>query len=303
MQGIDLSRPGERKKLVSAIGLGAIALVFLWWTFFGFGSSSSTPIRNTANPAGSAASNSRVVQTADQTAEDLRSDVLNMQPVTYVRNSPPASEGGRNIFAYYEPPKPQPQLSVPTPTPTPTPPVLLASVSPSNVYARTGEFTLEATGDKFTPDLRLLIDGREVPTRFVGPQQVSATIPATLIATAGARQVALSSLDGRIYSNPMVLNVSQPPTPNYTYVGIIGTVRHVDTAILQDRNSREIMNVQRGDVLGGRFRITSISEKELVLVDTNLRIRHTLPLTIESDRGFNPLQRPTPKVESEDDEP
>jgi len=63
-----------------------------------------------------------------------------------------------------------------------------------------------------------------------------------------------------------------------------------------------MLNVQRGDLLGGRFRVTSISEKEVVLTDTNLKIKHELALTNQGEKG-NPLQRPTPRVESEDDEP
>jgi hypothetical protein len=147
-----------------------------------------------------------------------------------------------------------------------------------------------------------LIDNNELPTRYLSPQQLSATVPAVVIANPGGRQVILRSPDGKLYSNTLTLNVAAPPTPNYTYVGIIGTFRHIDTAIVQDKASKDTLNVQRGDVLGGRFRVTSISEKELVLVDTNLKIKHMLALTGQSDRG-NPLQRPTPKVESEDDEP
>jgi len=76
----------------------------------------------------------------------------------------------------------------------------------------------------------------------------------------------------------------------------------VDTAILQDKGSKEVLNVQRGDVLGGRFRVTSISDKELVLVDTNLKIKHNLAMS-EGERGStNPLTRPTPNVDV-DDEP
>ncbi|MDQ6651319.1 MAG: hypothetical protein M3Y84_01090, partial [Acidobacteriota bacterium] len=214
-----------------------------------------------------------------------------------------APEARRNIFVYYEPPvTPAPAASVPTPTPTPVPPVLLATLAPANVYARTGDFTLELAGDKFTPQMRVLIDNNELPTRYLGPQQLSAPVPAAVIANPGARQVMLRSADGKLYSNTATLNVAAPPTPNYTYVGIIGTIRHIDTAILQDKASKDTLNVQRGDVLGGRFRVTSISEKELVLVDTNLKIKHTLALTSQSDRG-NPSLRPTPKVESEDDEP
>jgi hypothetical protein len=179
---------------------------------------------------------------------------------------------------------------------------LLANVSPSNVYARTGDFTLDVAGDKFTSQLRVFIDNTELDTRYRGPQQLSAIVPAALIANPGGRQISVKSSDGALYSNPATLNVAAPPTPNYSYIGIIGTPRYIDTAILQDKNNRELLNVQRGDLLGGRFRVTSISEKELVAIDTTLKIKHTLAFSTQSDRG-NPMQRPTPRVESEDDEP
>jgi hypothetical protein len=308
MQKVDLKKPGEQKKLIAAIALGVVALVFLWWTFIGFGSRNPTTPRTAATrnsnnssttPTGQQASSNRT-----QPIEDLRADPLTLRPISFAYTTPPVNAAKRNIFAYYEPPKAvQREEQVPTATPTPTPPVLLAAISPANVYARTADFTLEVTGDKFSPDLRVVIDGREMATRYAGPQQISASVPATVIASAGSRQISVRSPDGKAYSNAVTLSVSQPPTPNFTYIGIIGTQRHVDTAMLQDRSSREVFNVQRGDVVGGRFRITSISDKELVLVDTNLKIRHTLALTLEGDRTYNPLQRPTPRVDSEDDEP
>jgi hypothetical protein len=56
-------------------------------------------------------------------------------------------------------------------------------------------------------------------------------------------------------------------------------------------------------VLSGRFRVTSISDKELVMTDTTLKITHKLTMT-EGEKSYgNPLTRPTPRVESEDDEP
>jgi hypothetical protein len=308
MQRVDLKKPGEQKKLIAAVALGVVALIVLWWTFIGFGSSTQTTPRTTGarNTNGGTATTTSQQITANRTQpiEDLRADPLTLQPISFSPVAPPANEAKRNIFAYYEAPKPvQKEAQVPTPTPTPTPPVLLATISPANVYARTADFTLEITGDKFSPDLRVVVDGREMPTRYAGPQQLSAAVPASVIASAGSRQISLRSPDGKAYSNAVTLNVSQPPTPNYTYIGIIGTQRHVDTAMLQDRSNREVVNVQRGDVVGGRFRITSISDKELILVDTNLKIRHTLALTLEGDKTYNPLQRPTPKVDSEDDEP
>jgi ribosomal protein S1 len=75
-----------------------------------------------------------------------------------------------------------------------------------------------------------------------------------------------------------------------------------DIALVQERNNKNILNVLRGDVLSGRFRVTSISDKELVLVDTTLKIKHTIAMS-EGDKSAGPLARPTPRVDSEDDEP
>lgn len=282
-----------------------IALLLLWWTFFGFGSSSSRVSQRAIGQPTPAATSGRVIDKAQQPTVDLTGELTDrlLRPLNLLDSVPLVPEAKRNIFVYYEPPvKTVAVASIPTPTPTPIPPVLLASLSPANVYARTSDFTLEISGDKFTPQLRVSIDNSELPTRYIGPQQVSTTVPAALIANPGGHQVMLRSPDGKLYSNATTLNVAAPPIPNYSYIGIIGTPRYFDTAILQDKGNKEMLNVQRGDLLGGRFRVTSISEKELILVDTNLKIKHTLAFSTQGERG-NPMQRPTPRVESEDDEP
>lgn len=305
MPAADIRNPSERKKLIGAVVLGLLALILLWWTFFGFGgSSTNTAQRATPNPTPSRAIRATNNRPQSEPPAESRGDLLDqLRPVNWELSTPAVAEARRNIFVYYEPPPPVQKASIiPTPTPTPIPPVLLANLSPGTVFARTGDFTLEIAGDKFTPQMRVVIDGNELPTRFVGPQQVSATVSAALISNPGARQVMLRSTDGKLYSNSATLNIGAPPTPNYTYVGIIGTPRFIDTAILQDKSSKEILNIQRGDLLGGRFRVTSISEKELVLIDNNLKIKHTLAFSAQGERG-NPLQRPTPRIESEDDEP
>ena len=151
--------------------------------------------------------------------------------------------------------------------------------------------------------MRIYVDGRELATSYKGPQQLSATIAASFIANPGVRQVLVRTPDNRLYSNQLPVNVAAPPTPNYTYVGIISPQDRVgDTALVQERNNKNIISVYRGDILSGRFRVTSISEKELVLVDTTLKIKHTIPMS-EGDKSLNPLSRPTPRVDSEDDEP
>lgn len=304
MQVSDIRNPNERNKLILAGGLGIVALVFLWWTFFGFGSSSNKVAPRPAGQAAPSPVNRSTTRAPQQSVVEINaSDLAQLQPVN--GNFPPASapEPKRNIFVYYEPPPPPVRVeSVPTPTPTPVPPLLLASLSPANVFARTADFTLELSGDKFTSQMRIVIDNTEYPARYLNPQQLSATVPAAVIAAPGNRQVMVRSADGKLYSNTQTISVAQPPVPNYSYIGIIGTARYVDTAILQDKSNKETLNVQRGDLLGGRFRVTSISEKEIVLVDSNIKVKHTLAMTSQGEKG-NPLQRPTPRVESEDDEP
>ena len=154
MQGIDLSKPGEKKKLIGAAVLGVVAIAVLWWALIGFDSGTPTTTPRPA-PASDSAADAATAQTATRPGGTATAEVANLaqlfQPIKYEPSSYNAPEARRNIFAYYEPPKVEPKApSTPTPTPTPPPPVLLASVSPSNVYARTADFKLELAGDKFS---------------------------------------------------------------------------------------------------------------------------------------------------------
>lgn len=304
MQMSDIRNPEERNKLILAIVLGLFAIVFLWWAIFGFGSSPKPAVKTTNSNSTPGPGSRRASSLPAQTANEIKSAPLEqLRPIVLSDYQPSVPEAQRNIFIYYEKPLPTKVEVIPTPSPTPTPPMLLAGMQPSNVFARTDDFILEVSGDKFQPGVRIVVEGRDLTTRFTSAQQLSATVPAAMISNPGVRQVLVKSPNGILYSNTLSLNISAPPTPNYSYVGILGKLRYNDTAILQDKNNREILNVQRGDVLGGRFRLTSISEKELVFVDTNLKIKHTLPFSTDRDRAIGPQTRPTPRVESEDDEP
>jgi len=303
---VDLSKPGEKKKLIFAGVLGFGALLILYWALIGFDSRPTPQTKPTASASPQRATTTTTTQRppAAQVSSQVL-DVAKFAPIDYEPSSYSAPEAKRNIFAYYEPPvKPVVVPSTPTPTATPPPPVLLASVSPSNVYARTADFKLEAAGDKFTPAMRIFVDGRELPTAYKSPQQLSTTMPASMITAPGARQIIVRTPDNSLFSNQLTVNVAAPPTPNYTYIGIIGTQNRVgDTALVQDRSNRNVVSALRGDIIGGRFRVTSISEKELVVVDTSLKIKHILPMTEGDKTAGGPLSRPTPRVDSEDDEP
>lgn len=297
MKFFDPNNPNEKKKMIAAGALGLVAIIVLGYVFFG--GSSKPP----ANTIGSRPSPSpRAGATPLPGPLDGGGDDLSIyQPIVYPVPIPPASEANRNVFAFYEPP-PLTAKVVPivTPTPTPTPPVTASSLSPSNVYARTpADFTLQLNGDKFTPALHIVMDGRDLPTRFISPQQLFATVSANLISNPGVRQVMVRSNDGQIYSNTITLNVTPPPLPNYNYVGLIGKPRFNDTAVLQDKNNKDLLNVQRGDVVGARFRVVSISEKEVKLIDITLKITTTIPFSTDPNAA-GPYRPPARAV---DDEP
>ena len=283
--------------MIAAAVLGVAAIAVLGYVFFG-GSSTKTTTTNTATSKASPTP-TRIVKDSSDTAAD---DPSVFQPVLYNPTVAATSEADRNIFAYYEPPPPQVKVAyVPTPTPAPPPPLTATSLMPGSIYARTADFSLQITGDKFTPALHITMDGQDLPTRFINAQQLFTTVPAALISNPGPRQVSVRSNDGKLYSNTITLTVTPPPLPNYNYIGIIGKPRFNDTAVLQDKSSKDLINAQRGDLLGGRFRVSSISEKEIVLIDTTLKIRHTIAFTADTS-STNPQFRPPVRVSDEEPE-
>lgn len=296
MQFFDPNNPNEKKKMIAAGALGLVAILVLGYVFFGGSSSKSVGNSNRPSPTPKAI----ITQVDGQAPSDDGN--TNLTPVVYNPATPPSSESNRNIFAYYIPPSPTPTpLPIPSPPPpTPTPPMTAQALSPSVVYARTpGDFTLQVSGDKFTPAVKIFFDGRELPTRFVSAQQLFTTVPASYITNAGVRKIIVRTSDNRLYSNEITLNVTPAPEPNYTYVGLIGKPRYNDTAVLQDKSSKELLNVHRGDAVGGRFRVVSISEKEVKLIEATLKIPYTISFSKEQS-GSGPYRPPSRTV---DDEP
>lgn len=298
----------ERNKTIAALALGLIALVFIVRMLFGGGGGSTTKTTTRTTNRNSNA-NARPAAGPNAAANNAPSPYVPRE-IVHVPHSPGVPSVGRNIFAFYVAPTPAPKPvvipSTPEPTPTPPPPVLVSSLSPPNVYARTGDFTLQVGGDKFTPQMRVYFNLQELQTTFVGPQQLTAKVPAQLIANAGPAQIVVRTPDGTLFSNIGTVNVAQPPTPEYTFVGVLIRPRGNDTAMLKDRKG-ELFNVQRGDLVGGRYRVTSIAAARLELTDSQLKIKHTIPYSDPRNPGRPQPQQPNPppqqRGDDEDSEP
>jgi hypothetical protein len=296
--------PAERNKMIAAIVLPLLAFLFvLRMLFFSGGpaptQTTTTPSANQQRPrvAGVPAPQPNAPTEPEQ-------NVFDMRPVVWERVTYKGPDAGRNIFAFYVPPTPTPKPppETPPPTPTPPPPLLLAGLSPPNVYARTAGFTLQLSGDKFTPAARVYLDGQEQPTQYRSAQQLTANVPATLITAPGARRVEVRTPDGTLYSNEATLNVMQPPAPTYTYVGFLKRQRG-DTAVLKDQRG-ELYSVRAGDLVEGRFRVTNIRETGVEVVDKDLNVKHTMAYVqtpgVPGGRVPNSIQPPPPPQPDED---
>jgi hypothetical protein len=176
--------------------------------------------------------------------------------------------------------------------------MLIAFVAPQSVYAGQRGFRLEVNGDRFTPDAKIYFNQQLMPTTFVNLAKLTTDIPANFIAGAGDAQVIVQTPDGKMYSNPGILRVQPPPKPNVYYVGFYSpkygnnaTAFFVDQSKINTPGT--IPDKKRlNDTIGGRFRIVSIAEKQVIVEDTSLGFRHPLPLYTAAGTTIGPGGRP-----------
>lgn len=284
--------PNERKKLIAAIVLAVLAAVALFYAFgrglFASSPASSATTKASPTPKPSpAAPGAFTLPTAD---EQNFTDTTT--PVVMPANVP-APDPGRNIFAFYEPPKPTPYsptpvvvVPPPTPAPTPTPAYEMTALNPSSVYAGTNGLRLEVIGDRFEPNARIYFNQTEFPTQFISPQRLVTNIPANLLTSEGSRQVIVQSPDGKKYSTQFMLTVQAPPKPTYTYLGMIGRKRfNNDTGYFTEAGKSDAspFGLRINDVAGGRFRLVKLTPGEAMFEDTSLGFKHRIPIAQPAD--------------------
>jgi len=274
--------PSERNKIIAAIVIGALAVLALGNMIFSpfSGSKKNITVNVSPSPTASASPNRNgdTVVTALPKQNEI-DDIYTRIPVS-MQYPPSASDAGRNIFAFYEPPIPTPfsptpiivkETKTPTPIPPPQPNIVLSYISKQSVYAGDRGFKLDVGGDKFTPDTYIFFNGTQLPTTFVSPQQLSAEIPANYIAGAGQKTIEIRSMDGKLFSNPIYFNVQAPPLPQFSYIGIVSRKRgNNDTAYVMEQGKTLPSSYRLNDIIGGRFRLVSISPAKLLVQDIQL---------------------------------
>lgn len=288
MAVIEANSPSDRKKLIVAIVLGSLALIAL---FFAFGpriGGSSTNVTVSVSPTPRSGSSPRSEVGPVTMPSKADQNLAYMIPVVYNRHLFIARDPGRNIFAFYEPPRPCPECPTPTPiptpivTPSPTPalPFEIFGVSPQSVYAGSKAFRIEVAGDRFTPDARIYFNNRELPTTFINSQRLAANVPTEFITNPGQGGIMIRTPDGKGYSLSAFMSIQPPPKPQFQYIGMIAR-RHGnnDTAYFQEQGKQTPTGYRLNDVVSGRFRLVNISAERVVLEDVNLGFRHPVDIS------------------------
>jgi hypothetical protein len=89
-----------------------------------------------------------------------------------------------------------------------------ANLTPLTVQAGGPAFTLTVNGSEFSPNSKVLFNGVAVPTTFVSPTQMTAAIPANLVAT--SRIVAVSVTTGGVASSTAEFTITPAPVGSGT---------------------------------------------------------------------------------------
>ena len=115
-----------------------------------------------------------------------------------------------------------------------------------------------------------------------------------MIAGAGSASIKVQTPDGSKYSLQTNIVVQPPPTPNFTYIGMIARKRYNnDTAYFQEQGKQMPTAARLNDVVAGRFRLVNIDAERAVLEDVNLGFRHEVKLdrTVQASSSA-PVGRP-----------
>jgi hypothetical protein len=276
----------EKRNRLIAGGLVLVLGSVIYYQFFAPDATSpATTPRPTGSPAvtGATAGTPATTATAPVAKPKVELAVItDPLPLSLLsgRGNPDASSG-RNIFVFPTPtPVPTPKPPPPTPTPVP-PPITITSVNPQGRIARTKEFEMTVMGTNIPPDARVLINGTAYPTAFLNAAQVKATIGAVAIIASGNLRVEVKSISNpALYSNPLNLNVADPPLPPFVYVALIVDKNGVHTAILKSQGDGRLINVHKGDSVD-KWKIVGISGQKLDVLDTEYNIPHVLGFTGE----------------------
>lgn len=295
----------EKNKLIILGVVGLLALLavvnLVFSPFSGPKKSSST---TSAVPTKTPTPNRQGDVVVEPLPQQNEIDSVYARTPVFVQFPPSAPDPGRNIFAFFEPPKPTPYSPTPipppktpkpeTPVPLPTPNVFVSFVSKQSSYMGEPGFRLDVGGDKFTPETQIWFGGMPLPTTYTSPQQLSAEVPSNYLAIAGQKIIEVKTPDNRLFSNQVAFTIQAPPLPQFQYVGVVARKRgNNDTAYILETGKTVPSGVRLNDIVAGRFKVVSISPSRLLVKDINLGFLSPYTVELVKGTGTTGLSSPT----------
>ncbi len=263
----------EKRRLTILVGVlivAAIALAVDRFVLSDNGTTASPTTDQTAAPA--TTSNRPANQSPPKKKHPSRTDSdrgyrpLPLQVLT--GKSGIGREPDRNVFVYFIPPPPPP----PKVEPPPPPPLVIHSVNPRSVFAKTKDFTLRVLGMDLPEEALVFINGRSLKTTYVNGSELSAIVEKRWIAAPGQLQVEVRNSSGELYSNALYVAVQEPPVPIYKYIG------RIDNLVYLQKGSSERLVARLGGTIENRWRVAEIGGDNIVLEDVQLGIPHAIPM-------------------------
>lgn len=267
----------QKKLKVLGILCGAVVLILAYQYFI---ASAPPSITEKANPtAQTNKPNNRVRW--DQVLTEQNSKDKNAKAASYIPVSldvdalanklNSGSEVGRNLFDYPPPPPPPP------PTPAPPPTIVLNSVSPTSVYARTKPFEVVVRGSNFSLNMRLYLNGNPnfAQTVLVSDSEIKALVPQSAFERPGRLRFELKvpGQELSFFSRPLEITVLEPEDPNrlFKIIGHFTDPKGNPATVLAknggNQNNPETTIAKVDDTIFNKWKVVSINKGTMELED------------------------------------
>jgi len=267
----------QKKLKVLGVLCGVVALILAYQYFI-----ASTPptITEKANPtAQTNKPNNRVrwdQVLTEQNSKDKNASTANYVPVSLdvdalANKLNSGSEVGRNLFDYPPPPPPEPVKPPPPPT------IVLNSVSPTSVYARTKPFEVVVRGSNFSLNMRLYLNGNPnfAQTVLVSDSEIKALVPQSAFERPGRLRFELKvpGQELSFFSRPLEITVLEPEDPNrlFKIIGHFTDPKGNPATVLAknggNQNNPETTIAKVDDTIFNKWKVVSINKGTMELED------------------------------------
>ncbi|MBK7992922.1 MAG: hypothetical protein IPK14_05740 [Blastocatellia bacterium] len=289
----------QKKLKVLGILCGAVVLILAYQYFFA--ASSIAPNTEKATTTAQTDKSKRVPWNqvlTEQNPKDKNASTAGYVPVSLdvdalANKLNSGSEVGRNLFDYPPPPPPPP---IPPPPP---PTIVLNSVSPTSVYAKTKPFEVVVRGSNFSLNMRLYLNGNPnfAQTILVSDSEIKALVPANYFDRAGRLRFELKvpGQEVSFFSKPLEISVLEPEDPNrlFKIIGHFTDPKGNPATVLAENggnpNNPKTTIAKVDDTIFNKWKVISINKGTMELEDVKqaLGVRWPVKMKEESASGVS----------------